>query len=87
MGMAVTWPMVVLVDNKQAVSFHRATCVMSKLAGIIDMRQQWVKELRDKAVVEVKHIWRDGNLADLLTHCLSSGDFNRLVSRIQQKGG
>ena len=86
MGITVQWPMVVLVDNKQAVSFQRATCIATKLAGVIDMRQQWIKELRNKAAVAVQYISRQYNIADLLTHCQCSGDFNRMVQYIQ-KGG
>ena len=54
MGMRVVWPMEIMVDNKQAISFQRGTCIYTKLAGVIDMRQQWVKEMRNKKEVGVR---------------------------------
>ena len=45
MGMNVSWPFVVQVDNKQAISFQQDTCINSKIRGPIDMRLGWVDEL------------------------------------------
>ena len=77
--------MTIYVDNTQSKSFQNATCINSKLRGVFDLRDVWVQELRDKGQVETVTIPRDENHADIhvLTHCLSSGNFNKQVGHIQ----
>ena len=70
MGMSVSWPFVVQVDNKQAISFQQDTCINSKIRGSIDMRMEWVEELRDLKIVKTIHVSGEDNLADILTKCL-----------------
>ena len=84
-NMQVTWPMIVYVDNAQSKSFQNATCINSKLRGVFDLRDVWVQELRDKGQVKTVGIPREDNAADILTHCLSSGNFNKEVGHIQQR--
>jgi len=79
----VKWPMTIYVDNTQSKSFQKATCINSKLRGVFDLRENWVQELRDKGQVETVTIPREENKSDILTHCLSSGNFNKEVGRIQ----
>ncbi len=51
------------------------------------MVETWVQELRNKGQVETVAIPREENKSDMLTdtlaHCLSSGNFNKEVGRIQ----
>ena len=75
MGIPVTWPFTIKSDSSQAVSFQHATAPNSKLRRCFDMRDTAVTELRDQAVVRSQHIFRDLNVADLLTHCLSGPNF------------
>ena len=77
--------MTIYVDNTQSKSFQHATCINSKLRGVFDLRDGWVQELRDKSQVETVTIPRDENHADILTHCLSSGNFNKQVGHIQNQ--
>ena len=42
----------------------------SKLKGIFDLREQWVKELRDKRRVKAVKISTDKNVADMMAKCL-----------------
>ena len=49
------------------------------------MGQSRVKELRNKGQVETVAIPRKENKADILTHCLSSGNFNKEVGHIQNQ--
>ena len=76
----VKWPMTIYVDNTQIKSFHHATCINAKLRGVL--RDAWVQELRDKGQVETVVIPREENHADILTHCISSGSFNKEVGHI-----
>ena len=46
MGVRITLPLCVQVDNKQAKSFKEGTCLNSKLRGVVDMRDAWVRELK-----------------------------------------
>ena len=68
--MQVQWPMRIGVDNKQADSFSRATCLESRLRGIFDLRDAWVRELRDAGLVRTIHVPGIHNPADLLHQML-----------------
>ena len=83
MGMAVKWPLTILVDNTQAITFQKGTCVNSKLRGTFDMRREFVGELRNSQEIETKYISREKNHADLLTHCQPSGPYNQGVHNLQ----
>ena len=79
--------MTIYVDNTctQSKSFQNATCINSKLRGVFDLRDAWVQELRDKGQVETVAIPREENHDDMLTHCFSSGNFNKEVGHIQHQ--
>ena len=64
---AITFPVVVQVDNTQAKSFAEGTCVQTKLRGNFDIRESWVQELRDSKKLLVEYVHTTNNLADLLT--------------------
>ena len=83
MGMEVKWPLEILVDNTQAITFQKGTCVDSKLRGTFDMRRAFVGELRNSQEIDTKHVRRDENLADVLTHCQPSGPYNQGVDKIK----
>ena len=82
MGMTVKWPFTVQVDSKQARSFQFDTCPNSRIRGSIDMRHEWVQELRDQNVVTTEHISKNDQLADILTKPLKGPDFKRVMSRV-----
>ena len=52
MGIHIEWPGRIFVDNAAGVSFQNGTNPNSKLKGVFDLREQWVKELRDKRRVK-----------------------------------
>ena len=83
MGMAVKWPFSINTDSSQARSFQHNTCPGSKLRGCFDLRDKSVSELRDKGVVTSNKIHRDLNVADMLTHCLTRGQFHHHLDRAQ----
>ncbi len=83
MGMTVKWPFQICSDSTQAVSFQGATAPTSKLRGCFDLRQAFVQELRDQNVVTSKHIPRELNMADLLTHCLAGPIFRKCLGNAQ----
>ena len=83
LGARVTWPLCIQVDNNQSITFQRATCLMSRLRGCIDMRWGWVKELRDMEKIMTKKVESDMNLADVLTKCLPPCKFVRMMKRIR----
>jgi hypothetical protein len=84
-GMQLPRPMTIWVDNRQAESLANNTCLNSKLGGVFDMRDSRIKEIRDKGAVEIKWVRRDYNPADILTHCMPSGSFNRMVRAINSQ--
>ena len=83
MGIGVRWPMVVGTDSAQARSFQRDTCPSSKLRGCFQVRDSWVRELRDQKMVSVDKIPRELNMADMLTHCLVKCKFKDSIMRAQ----
>ena len=82
MGIPVSYPFVVQVDNRQAQSFQWDTCPNSKIRGSIDMRESWVKDMRDSSVVRTEYVCGEDNLADMFTKCLMGPRFNAMVKRI-----
>ena len=82
--MEVKWPLTILVDNTQSITFQKGTCVNSKLRGTFDMRREFVEELRNANEIDTQHIDREQNFADILTHCQASGPYNVMRDKIQQ---
>ena len=70
-GRKVNWPVKINVDNAAGESFQHATCAASKLKGIFDMREMWIKELQDETRFNAVHIDTKKNLADMFTKCLT----------------
>jgi hypothetical protein len=69
------------VDNNQVISFANGTCAKSRLR-MIDLREDWVKELRDDGVVSVSKVSTSQNFSDILTKCLRSPELIRQVKMI-----
>ena len=53
------------------------------MRGCFDIRERSIQELRDQKVVTTKHIPREFNMADLLTHCLSRSAFQKQLTKTQ----
>ena len=86
MGLQVNNPICIKVDNLQAKSFARGTCVETKLRGTFDIRSDWVQELRDAKEVQVDYIHTsNNNYADLLTKSHTPVRFDQLVGMIGNK--
>ena len=58
-GRRAVWPVKIKVDNAAGESFQHATCASSKLKGIFDMRESWVKELQDETKFNAVHVPTD----------------------------
>ena len=82
LGMSVPLPLQVRVDNTQAKAFSKGTCVNSKLGGTFDVREQWVKELKNKSEVAVQYVNTTNNIADLLTKTHRTHRFQQLLSMV-----
>ena len=70
-------PMTLLMDNTTAEIFTNDTAFRTRLKHI-DVRQQWVRVLRDKSILIPKHVPTKVNMADLFTKILGTDDFIRL---------
>ena len=84
MGIPFPKPMTMQIDNKAALAFSDNTAFKSKLKHI-DVRQEWVRTLRNKSIVETVHVPSVDNLADLFTKILPQPDFERMRNRIMMK--
>ena len=80
-GIDVKWPAEIYVDNKAGVHFQNKMNPDSKLKGVFDMRNGWLKELHDKKRFKVIKVETEKNLADLFTKTLSSTRRNFLLER------
>jgi len=69
------------MDNTTAEVFSNNTAFKSKLKHI-DVRQEWVRVLRDKNIVIPKHVPTLDNLADLFTKILPEVTFVGLRDRM-----
>ena len=85
MGVTVNNPICIKVDNLQAKSFARGTCVETKLRGTFDMRSDWVAELRSALEVQVDYVSTTNNYADLLTKSHTPVRFEQLINMINTK--
>ncbi len=74
-------PATLQMDNQAALAVTAATCQHSKLKHI-DVRQGWVRVLRDKGILIPKHVPTKDNLADIFTKLLPRGEFTRLRDQI-----
>ena len=53
-------------------SFQHSTCGVSKLKGVFNLREAWVRELKDEGLVNAVHVDTTTNLADMLTKGLKA---------------
>ena len=83
MMVPVSSPLQVFVDNKQAISFKKGTCMKSKLRGCISLRWAWVRELREAGEVEVKHVPGRLQRADFLTKGLANYKFQEQLNVVR----
>ena len=81
MGLEFPKPFKLQMDNAAGIAFANNSCFKTKLKHI-DCRQEWVKMLRDKKIVETMYVQSAGNLADIFTKILPASVFLRLRTRI-----
>ena len=84
LGVTIPYPIVVQVDNTQAISFQRGTCLVSKLRGMIDLRWAWVSELRNKNLVSVTKVSTEKNKADMFTKCMPAYKFRLCMRELRR---
>ena len=83
LGASLPYPLVIQVDNSQAISFQRSTCLVSKLRGLVDLRWAWVCELRNTNKVSVIKVNTKYNKADVLTKCMPAYKFRMCMRTLQ----
>lgn len=84
LGIQVSNPIIIQVDNTQAISFQRSTCLVSKLRGMVDLRWAWVQELRDKKKIGVQKVGTDLNKADILTKCMPAYKYSMRLRTLRR---
>ena len=83
-GIKVNWPVKIRVDNAAGESFQHATCQATKLKGIFDMREEWVRDLQNESKYSAVHVDTKRNLADMFTKCLSAPVRKALQTEMQK---
>jgi hypothetical protein len=76
-GVPISMPMVLQMDNSACLAFANNSALKTTLKHI-DCRQEWVRVLRDKAIVEPRWVPTADNLADIFTKLLPTPTFLRL---------
>jgi len=82
MGILTEYPFTVSVDNTQALTFQSDTCPTSRIRGSLDMREAWIREMRDLDIVATQYVDSKSNLADILTKSMKGPDFARTREKI-----
>ena len=82
LGGTVAYPFHILVDNAAGISFQGSTCQASKLRGIFDVRDKWVKDLKDVDVLQAVKVDTAFNLADIFTKCTSTAVRKNLMEEL-----
>ena len=72
LGSKVEWPAVILVDNSAAIRFQQSTNNSSKLKGMINLRDEHIKEMKKKKFIDTRKVNGLYNLADAKTKCLTA---------------
>ena len=60
------------VDNAADVSFQHSTCGSSKLLGVFNLHDKWVRALKDETKVNAMCVPTERNLADMMTKGLTA---------------
>ena len=77
MGWSINLPLEIRVDNAAAIAFSGRNTHHSKLRHI-DVRQQWVTQLRDAEVCKLVKVDTKANLADPFTKMFTGDEHARL---------
>jgi hypothetical protein len=72
------------MDNAAAEAFTNNTTIRTKLKHI-DVRQEWVRCLRDKDIIVPRHVSSQDNLADFFTKILPPHTFIRLRGELMRE--
>ena len=79
MGITVKYPIEIFIDNAAGVSFQRCTNPDTQIKGVFDLRDEWVRELRNSKKVSAMKVDTAKNIADMMTKCLSATVRERLM--------
>ena len=78
LGSKVQWPAIIMVDNAAAIRFQQSTNNSTKLKGMINLRDQHIKDMKNKKFIITSKVNGLYNLADAKTKCLTAKDRSRL---------
>ena len=78
MGEDIEWPAKLFVDNSAAINFQRSTNSATALKGMINLRDNHIREMKNKKFISTVKVDGLVNLADSKTKCLPAKDRKRL---------
>ena len=85
LGIKAVWPLRMGVDNKACISFQQGTNPDSRLTGVFDLREEWVRELKQKDKVVTIKVDTKYNTSDLFTKCHERARFAELCELVRGK--
>ena len=74
-------PMIINMDSTVAESFMKNTCLKTKMKHI-DVRQTWIRIIRDASIALPHHIKSVNNYADIFTKILLKIAFTRIRDKL-----
>ena len=86
LGIDMPLPLKIQVDSKGARSFADSSCPDSKILGIWDLRDDRIRQMRDRGQVQTVAVHTDKNQADILTKCLPERKFKNAL-KLMKLGG
>ena len=81
LGQKVELPMVLEMDNKGAVQLANNWSVGGR-TWHVDVRNHFLRELKDTGIIVVRHVPGDNNDADVFTKNVTRAVFDKLVPRL-----
>ena len=81
--MHISEPYTIYVDNQQCISFTKNITVTSKLRTTYNMKDKWIKELRDDKIIKTEYVNGMKNPADILTKALPAYKHRIIMNSIQ----
>ena len=85
LGIKTQRPMLIQMDNKAGISFQKATCNKTKLAGTFDLRDNRLRELKNTNEIATAHVPSSVNPADLGSKNHPPHKFQQLMRLIANK--
>ena len=85
LGIDVELPMLLEIDNKGAVDLANNWSFGGRTRHV-DVRNHFLRELKERGMLVIKHVPGEDNEADIYTKNVSPGDFEKHIKQCHVSG-